>query len=89
MTVIYDMSIDRADKPWIGDRRLTEFPSESQGLLSSVQTVSRQSVESGGRSENHWQTKLPPARPGWSASRRCRRPASGMVPLERGGSTPS
>ena len=29
MTVIYYMSIDRADKPWIGDRRLTEesFPS--------------------------------------------------------------
>ena len=24
MTVIYYMSIDRADKPWIGDRRLTE-----------------------------------------------------------------
>ena len=28
MTVIYNMSIDRADKPWIGDRRFTEpaFP---------------------------------------------------------------
>ena len=25
MTVIYYMSIDRADKPWIGDRRLTEL----------------------------------------------------------------
>jgi hypothetical protein len=25
MTVIYYMSIDRADKPWIGDRRLTEY----------------------------------------------------------------
>ena len=25
MTVIYNMSIDRADKPWIGDRRLTEL----------------------------------------------------------------
>jgi hypothetical protein len=25
MTVIYNMSIDRADKPWIGDRRFTEF----------------------------------------------------------------
>jgi hypothetical protein len=25
MTVIYYMSIDRADKPWIGDRRLTEI----------------------------------------------------------------
>jgi hypothetical protein len=24
MNVIYNMSIDRADKPWIGDRRLTE-----------------------------------------------------------------
>ena len=24
MTVIYYMSIDRADKPWIGNRRLTE-----------------------------------------------------------------
>ena len=24
MTVISNMSIDRADKPWIGDRRLTE-----------------------------------------------------------------
>ena len=26
MTVIYNMSIDRADKPWIGDRRFTELP---------------------------------------------------------------
>ena len=26
MTVIYNMSIDRADKPWIGDRRFTEGP---------------------------------------------------------------
>ena len=25
MTVIYNMSIDRADKPWIGDRRFTEI----------------------------------------------------------------
>jgi hypothetical protein len=25
MTVIYYMSIDRADKPWIGDRRFTEY----------------------------------------------------------------
>ena len=25
MTVIYNMSVDRADKPWIGDRRLTEL----------------------------------------------------------------
>ena len=25
MTVIYNMSIDRADKPWIGDRRFTEL----------------------------------------------------------------
>jgi hypothetical protein len=25
MTVIYYMSIDMADKPWIGDRRLTEY----------------------------------------------------------------
>ena len=25
MTVIYNMSIDRADKPWIGDRRFTEM----------------------------------------------------------------
>ena len=24
MTVIYNMYIDRADKPWIGDRRFTE-----------------------------------------------------------------
>ena len=24
VTVIYNMSIDRADKPWIGDRRFTE-----------------------------------------------------------------
>ena len=27
MTVIYNMSIARADKPWIGDRRLTELGS--------------------------------------------------------------
>ena len=25
MTVIHYMSIDRADKPWIGDRRFTEI----------------------------------------------------------------
>ena len=25
VTVIYNMSIDRADKPWIGDRRFTEY----------------------------------------------------------------
>ena len=25
MTVFYNMSIDRADKPWIGDRRFTEY----------------------------------------------------------------
>ena len=29
MTVIYNMSIDRADKPWIGDCRLTEFLSDT------------------------------------------------------------
>ena len=34
MTVIYNMSIDRADKPWIGDRRLTEQggPGQSQEI---------------------------------------------------------
>ena len=33
MTVIYNMSIDRADKPWIGDRRLTESP---QGIHDDI-----------------------------------------------------
>ena len=31
MTVIYNMSIDRADKPWIGDRRLTEMARSRDG----------------------------------------------------------
>ena len=31
MTVIYHMSIDRADKPWIGDRRLTEYCTPQHG----------------------------------------------------------
>ena len=36
MTVIYNMSIDRADKPWIGDRRFTESTEEfSLALVSS------------------------------------------------------
>ena len=38
MTVIYNMSIDRADKPWIGDRRLTEYHWHALGgrLISYV-----------------------------------------------------
>ena len=39
MTVIYNMSIDRADKPWIGDRRLTEagtcWPGGTAGVTSA------------------------------------------------------
>ena len=35
MTVIYNMSIDRADKPWIGDRRLTEFPCAGRSMRRS------------------------------------------------------
>ena len=31
MTVIYYMSIDRADKPWIGDRRLTDDTNDFAG----------------------------------------------------------
>ena len=34
MTVIYNMSIDRADKPWIGDRRLTETARGSEALIA-------------------------------------------------------
>ena len=34
MTVIYYMSIDRADKPWIGDRRLTEAGGPSDPFTS-------------------------------------------------------
>ena len=33
MTVIYNMSIDRADKPWIGDRWFTEPEPVGEGLL--------------------------------------------------------
>jgi hypothetical protein len=43
MTVIYYMSIDRADKPWIGDRRLTEGPPLAALLLASPRT-----------SQSHW-----------------------------------
>jgi hypothetical protein len=38
MTVIYNMSIDRADKPWIGDRRLTE-----QSLWAAGSAAAKQS----------------------------------------------
>ena len=46
MTVIYNMSIDRADKPWIGDRRLTEkpffaFDAECIGLPITLQITAR------------------------------------------------
>ena len=37
MTVIYNMSIDRADKPWIGDRRLTERESSEVGEVTAAQ----------------------------------------------------
>ncbi len=36
MTVIYNMSIDRADKPWIGDRRLTETRRASRRSLATL-----------------------------------------------------
>ena len=32
MTVIYYMSIDRADKPWIGDRRFTELDAQGRAV---------------------------------------------------------
>ena len=32
MTVIYSLSIDRADKTWIGDRRFTEMVRQLAGL---------------------------------------------------------
>ena len=38
MTVIYNMSIDRADKPWIGDRRFTEYTKERAGGMSLAVT---------------------------------------------------
>ena len=40
MTVIYNMSIDRADKPWIGDRRLTELHC-MRGVWGTWPTVPR------------------------------------------------
>ena len=36
MTVIYNMSIDRADKPWIGDRRFTELEREGRDPHSDL-----------------------------------------------------
>ena len=33
MTVIYYMSIDRADKPWIGDRRFTERRARARAVV--------------------------------------------------------
>ena len=36
MTVIYNMSIDRADKPWIGDRRFTEQLTNHYGSITAV-----------------------------------------------------
>ena len=41
MTVIYNMSIDRADKPWIGDRRFTEHSDLTS--VASPPKVSRKS----------------------------------------------
>ena len=35
MTVIYNMSIDRADKPWIGDRRFPDRVLKNRGSLST------------------------------------------------------
>jgi hypothetical protein len=36
MTVIYNMSIDRADKPWIGDRRFTESTTQTKAHLITL-----------------------------------------------------
>ena len=41
MTVIYSMSIDRADKPWIGDRRF------SPGSLSVLRQRQRSTQRNG------------------------------------------
>ena len=39
MTVIYNMSIDRADKPWIGDRRFTELRRGADVLTPNIDTL--------------------------------------------------
>ena len=42
MTVIYNMSIDRADKPWIGDRRLTEHSAwRTRAAIDRLSTVKK------------------------------------------------
>ena len=41
MTVIYNMSIDRADKPWIGDRRFTELDLVLESLDSRYLEIDR------------------------------------------------
>ena len=52
MTVIYNMSIDRADKPWIGDRRLTE--------LGNVDAFLRKGVKRRSISQHHHNGALLP-----------------------------
>ncbi len=53
MTVIYNMSIDRADKPWIGDRRLTELymylGTDTAVLQADMSVPVVASAEHGGR----------------------------------------
>ena len=44
MTVIYNMSIDRADKPWIGDRRFTEVESERAIAAAEDHPLARAAV---------------------------------------------
>ena len=60
MTVIYNMSIDRADKPWIGDRRFTEILAVRPGYRGARQlrygTHARSHARWGGDT-------IPPTRP--------------------------
>ena len=60
MTVIYNMSIDRADKPWIGDRRFTEMPGLDVAVTSTA-------TDSGGPAAAPPQSTVAAQRDRWPA----------------------
>ena len=45
MTVIYNMSIDRADKPWIGDRRLTESSGMQWRMNAGLDFIAEKAIK--------------------------------------------
>ena len=73
MTVIYNMSIDRADKPWIGDRRLTEIRHQpaaceraSRASDADARSLAQRSFCYGTHARSHarWGVAyIPPTRP--------------------------